>query len=116
MDNPEIFAVNMLIYYTRKTARIKNYDHKQINFGSLKNYSAEGFSTMNYLRTMTKLINLIQEVMPVIDKLVKANKGENKGVMSISQDCLDIEIIEKITDRDKPFKKNKKISPACRQG
>ena len=113
MDNPEIFAVNMLIYYTRKTARIKNYDHKQINFGFLKNYSAEGFSTMNYLRTMTKLINLIQEVMPVIDKLAPS---ENKGVMSISQDCLDTEIIEKITDRDKLFKKNKKISPACRQG
>ena len=74
----------MLIYCTRKTARIESYCHIQITFRSLKNYSHE-----IYEETLIKLSfadcelfddigkaykNFIHQVMAVIDNLTPSKK------------------------------------------
>ena len=106
---------HQLIYCTRKTARIKSYCHKQITFRSLKNYSPEIYEEA--LRKLsfpnyelfddidTAYENFIQKVMAVIDNLAPS---KNKRIKGTSQNWFDAEIMEKISDRDKLFKKFKK--------
>ena len=106
---------HQLIYCTRKTARIKSYCHKQITFRSLKNYSPEIYEEA--LRKLsfpnyelfddidTAYENFIQKVMAVIDNLAPS---KNKRIKGTSQNWFDVEIMEKISDRDKLFKKFKK--------
>ena len=106
---------HQLIYCTRKTARIKCYCHKQITFRSLKNYSPEIYKDV--LRKLsfpsyelfddidTAYENFIQKVMAVIDNLAPSKSKRIKGT---SQNWFDAEIMEKISDRDKLFKKFKK--------
>ena len=64
---------------------------------------------MNYLMTLiftlTAYENFIQKVMGVIDNLAPS---KNKHIMGTSQNWFDAEIIEKISDRDKLYKKFKK--------
>ena len=64
---------------------------------------------MNYLMTLiftlTAYENFIQKVMGVIDNLAPS---ENKHIMGTSQNWFDAEIMEKISDRDKLYKKFKK--------
>ena len=111
---------HQLIYCTRKTARIKSYCHKQITFHSLKNYSPEVFE--EFLRKLNfpnyelfddidkAYENFFQKVMAVIDNLTPS---KNKRIKGTSQDWFDAQIIAKINERDKLFKKFK-ISLACR--
>ena len=60
---------------------------------------------MNYLVTLTAYENFIQKVMAVIGNLVPS---KNKRIKGTSQNQFDAEIMEKISDRDKLFKKLKK--------
>ena len=64
---------------------------------------------MNYLMTLiftlTAYENFIQKVMGVIDNLAPS---KNKHIMGTSQNWFDAEIMEKISDRDKLYKKFKK--------
>ena len=106
---------NQLIYFTRKTAIIKSYCHKQITFCSLKNYSPEIYEEA--LRKLsfpnyelfddidTAYENFIQKVMAVIDNIAPS---KNKRINVTSQDWFDAEIMEKINERDTSFSKNSK--------
>ena len=95
-----------LIYCARKTARIKSYCHKQINFCSPKKYSPEVYkeaprklnSPNNELYGYIGKAygNFIQKVMIVIDNLALS---KNKRVKGTSQDWFDAEIMEKITEK-----------------
>ena len=103
---------HQLIYCTRKTARIKSYCHKQITFRSLKNYSPE-----IYEEALRKLIfpnyellddidttyeKFIQKGMAVIGNLAPSKSKHIKGA---SQNWLDAETMEHLSDMDKFFKK-----------
>ena len=106
---------HQLIYCTRKTARIKSYCHKQVNFRSLKNYSPEvyeealrklSFPNYELFDDIDQAYgNFIQKVMAVIDNLAPS---KNKRIKGTSQDWFDVQIIEKINERDNLFKKFKK--------
>ena len=106
---------HQLIYCTRKIARIKSYCHKQITFRSLKNYSLKvyeeslrklSFPNYELFDDIDKAYeNFIQKVMAVIDNLAPS---KNKRIKGTSQDWFDVEIIKKINERDKLFKKFKK--------
>ena len=116
-----VISDHQLIYCTRKTARIKSYCHKQITFRSLKNYSPEIYEEA--LRKLsfpnyelfdgidTAYENFIQKVIAVIDNLAPSKSKRIKGTL---QNWFDAEIMEKISDRDKLFKKIQKISLTCR--
>ena len=106
---------HQLTYCTRKTARIKSYCHKQITFRSLINYSheiyEEGLRKLNFLNYELfddidiAYENFIQKVMTVINNLAPS---KNKRIKGTSQGWFDAEIMEKISDRDKLFKKFKR--------
>ena len=101
-----------LIYWTRKPARIKSYCYKQITFRSTEIYedALRKLSFPNY-----KLFDgideasekCIQKVMAVIDILAPS---KNKRIMGTSQHWFDVEIMEKISERDKLFKKFKTLA------
>ena len=104
------------MYCTRKTARIKRYCHKQITFHSLKNYSPEVYEEA--LRKLSfpnyelfddvgrAYENFFQKFVAVIDNLAPS---KNKRIKGTSQDWFGAQIIEKINERDKLFKKFKKF-------
>ena len=60
---------------------------------------------MTLIFTLTAYENFIQKVMGVIDNLAPS---KNKHIMGTSQNWFDAEIMEKISDRDKLYKKFKK--------
>ena len=75
--------------------------------GSIKTNN-DALSFPNYElfdETDTAYENFIQKVMAVIDNLAPC---KNKRIKGISQNWFDAEIMEKISDRDKLFKKFKK--------
>ena len=100
---------------TRKPAITKSYCHKQNTFRSLKNYSPDiyeealrklSFPNYELFDDIDKAYeNFIQEVMEVIDNLTPS---KNKPIKGTSQNWFDAEIMEKISERDKLFKKFKK--------
>ena len=81
---------HQLIYFTRKTARIKSYCHKQITFLSLKNYSPEIYEEAMRKITFpnyeifddinTAYENVIQKLMAVIDNLASSENKRIKGI------------------------------------
>ena len=103
-------------YCTRTTARNKSYCHKQITFHSLKNCSPEVYEEVlrksnfpNYeLFDVTDKAyeNFIQKVMAVIGNLAPTKNKHDGGA---SQDWFNDEIVKKITEREKLFKKFKKF-------
>ena len=112
---------HQLIYCTSKIARLKSYCHKQITFRSLKNYSPDVYEealrklSFPYYELFDDIgkayRNFFQKAMAVIDNLAPSKK---KRMKYTSHDFFDAQIIEKINERDKLFKKIQKISLACR--
>ena len=98
-----------LIYWTRKPARIKSYCYKQITFRSIEIYedalrklSFPDYKLFDGIDEASE--KCIQKVMAVIDILAPS---KNKRIMGTSQHWFDAEIMEKISERDKLFKKFK---------
>ena len=106
---------HQIVYCTRKISRIKRGTHKQIRCRSLKNYSADiyeealgkvdflsyhNFENINdtYSNFIQKVIGFIDLVAPIKSRRLKQN----------SQERFDGEVTEKISARDKLFKKFKK--------
>ena len=103
---------HQLIYCTRKSKRIKNNMHNQIEVRSLKKYSAEIFtnalktvqfpnynifSNVNiaYSDLLSKISEIIDSVAPIKEIRIKNN----------TQEWFDNEIAEAIKIREKYFKK-----------
>ena len=106
---------HQMIFCTRKIWRMKYNTHKQIKFRSFKNYTKEQYGNLlrdtyfpnyesytdidlaysDFLDRLTSVINLIS---PIKEARIKCN----------SQEWFDCEIAEKMSTRDKLFKKFKK--------
>ena len=107
---------HQLIYCTRKLVRNKLGVHKEINFRSLKNYTAELYEKAlrdinfpnydEFSNVNTAYSDLIERVTGVINKIAPMKQSRIK---SNSQDWFDGEVAEKIVIREKLFK-NFKIS------
>ena len=107
---------HQIIYCTRKISRIKRGTHKQIRYRSLKNYSADIYEKAlvrvdfpnysNFENINDAYSNFIQKLMRVIDLVAPIKSSRIK---QNSQEWFDGEVAEKITVRDKLFKKFKYI-------
>ena len=103
-----------MIYYTRKLSRIKRGTHLKIGFRSLKNYSADIYeealgrvdfpSYHNFVNINDAYSNFIQKVMGVIDLVAPI---KSRRIKQNSQEWFDSEAAEKMSVRDKLFKKFK---------
>ena len=106
---------HQIMYCTRKISRIKRGTHKQIRYRSLKNYSADiyeetlvkvDFPNYRNLENINDAYsNFIQKLMRVIDLVAPI---KSRRIKQNSQECFDGEVAEKISVRDKLFKKFKK--------
>ena len=104
-----------MIYCTRKLIRNKLGVHKEIEFRSLKGYTAELYEKAlkditfpnyeNFSDANTAYSDLIGKITDVVNKLAPMKKSRIK---SNSQDWFDGEVAEKITNREKLFEKFKK--------
>ena len=107
---------HQIIYCTRKTSRIKRGTHKQIRYCSLKNYSVDIYEEAlgrvdfpnyrNFQNINDAYSNFIQKVMGVIESSQAPIKS--RRIKQNAQEWLDGEVAEKISVRDKLFKKFKK--------
>ena len=107
---------HQLMFSTRKISRIKTGgDHKNLNFSSLKNYTAD-----YYIETLKQVefpnyensgdvneaySNFFQKLMTVVDKIAPYNIKRVKGN---TQNWFDGEVLEKLNMRNQLFKKFKK--------
>ena len=106
---------HQIVYCTRKISRIKRDTHKQIRCSSLKNYSAVIYEEAlgkidfpnchNFDNIDDTYSNFIHKVMGVIDQVAPIKL---RRIKQNSQEWFDSEVAEKISDRDKLFKKFKK--------
>ena len=120
---------HQLIYCTRKIKRIKHNVHNQIQFRSLKKYSAEivtnalkkdqfpnysTFSNVNvaYSDLLNKISDTIDRVPPIKEIIIKNNTQE--WFDEINEINEFNEIVEAIKIREKYFKKFKKIKSSDR--
>ena len=104
-----------MIFCTRKITKHKSNAHKQFKFRSFKNYSDEQYRSLlgdanfpnygnftdvdlAYKDFTERLMSVIDQVAPIKEARIKCN----------SQDWFDGEIAEKISERDRLFKKFKK--------
>ena len=105
-----------LIFCTRKICRIKTGGaHKYLNFHSLKNYTTDYYKEAlkqidfpnyeNFGDVNESYSNFFQKLMTVIDKLAPY---KSKRVKGNTQKWFDGEVLEKINQRNKLFKKFKK--------
>ena len=104
-----------LIFCTRKIVKNKPGIHKNINFRSFKNYSAEIFEEAlndldfpnyeNFDDIDSAYSDFIMKVTKIIDKVAPIKQSRIKNN---SQEWFDSEIAEKIAIRDKLLKKFKK--------
>ena len=96
-------------------SRIKRGMHKQIRYRSLKNYSADIYEEAlgrvdfpnyhNFENINDAYSNFIQKVMGAIDLVARI---KSRRIKQNSQEWFDGEVAEKISVRDKLFKKLKK--------
>ena len=103
---------HQIIYCTRKISRIKRGTHKQIRYCSLKNYSVYIYEEVlgrvdfpnyhNFENINDAYSNFIQKVMGVIDLVAPL---KSRRIKQNSQEWIDGEVAEKISVRDKVFKK-----------
>ena len=106
---------HQIICCSRKISRIKRGTHKQIRYRSLKNYSADIYEEAlsrvdfpnyhNFENINDSYSNFTQKVMGVIDLVAPI---KSRRIKQNSQQWLDGEVAEKISVRDKLFKKLKK--------
>ena len=106
---------HQIIYCSRKISRIKRGTHKQIRYHSLKNYSADIYEVAlvrvdfpnyrNFENINDAYCNFIQKLMRVIDLVAPI---KSRRIKQNSQEWFDVEVAEKISVRDKLFKKFKK--------
>ena len=106
---------HQIVYCTRKISRIKRGTHKQIRCRSLKNYSAVIYEEAlgkidfpnyhNFDNIDDACSNFTQKVMGVIDQVAPIKL---RRIKQNSQEWFDGEVAEKISVRDKLFKKSKK--------
>ena len=104
-----------IIYCTRKISRIKRGTHKQIRYRSLENYSTDIYEEAlgrvdfpnyhNFENINDAYSNFIQKVMGVIDLVAPI---KSRRIKQNSQEWFNGEVAEKISVRDKLFKKLKK--------
>ena len=107
---------HQITYCTRKISRIKRGMHKQIRYSSLKNCSADIYEEalvrvdfpnyLNFKKINDAYSNFIQKLMRVIDLVAPI---KSRRIKQNSQEWFDGEVAEKISVRDKLFKKFKKI-------
>ena len=106
---------HQIIYCTRKIFRTKKGTHKEIRCRSLKNYSADIYEEAlgrvdfpnynNFENINDAYSNFIQKVMGVIDLVAPI---KSRWIKQNSQEWFDGEVAEKVSVRDKLFKKFKK--------
>ena len=103
---------HQIIYCTRKISRTERGTHKQIRYRSLKNYSADIYEEAlgrvdfpnyhNFRNINVAYSNFIQKIMRVIDLVAPI---KSRLIKQHSQEWFDGEVAEKISVRDKLFKK-----------
>ena len=108
---------HQLIFCTRKTLKVKTVAHEQISFRLLQNYSAVTYEEAliikvkfpnyeNFININEAYSNFIQKLTSVIDEKAPC---KTKRVKGNSKEWFDNVVSEGINNRDKPFKKFKKI-------
>ena len=101
-----------LIFCSTKTLKTKTASHKQISFGSLKNYSAvtceEALKKVkfpsyeNFINITEAYSNFIQKLTPAVDEIAPS---KTKRVKDNSKEWFDSVVSEGINNRDKLFKR-----------
>ena len=109
------FSDHQIIYCTRKISRIKRCTQKQSRCCSLKNYSADIYEEAlgrvdfpnyhNFENINDAYSNFIQKVMGVIDLVAPI---KSRRIKQNSQEWFDGQVAERISVRDRLFKKFKK--------
>ena len=105
-------SVHQIIYYTRKIFRIKRGTYKLIRYRSLQNYSANiheealgrvDFPNYHNFENINKTYsNFIQKIKRVIDLVAPIKSRQMKQNL---QEWFDGKVAQKISARDKLFKK-----------
>ena len=105
------FIDHQMIFCTRKNRNYKVGERKQISFRSFKNYSVDKYEKALGKVTFPnyeKLHNINKAYNDFFRKLIDVvNKTKTAGIKNTSNEWFDREIAEKLSIRDKLFKKFK---------